>query len=284
MLNGRLKSTKDIVLKVIRDNGYQVQDFNYSDLMEWLGECIDLIGCPYTLRKNIASIKIKDHRGLLPCDFHTPIQASAYDCKSGIQFPMRTATNSFHPLFLPNVNSVGVINTIKPIDYDDDGNPIFNFYNYEDNSINKNLVNNVLQDYRDITYELNDNYIFTSFKDSANVLFSYYAFPIDSEGFPMIPDNQKFREACAAFLRYKIDYKAWRRGKLDRAVFDHAEREKDWYIGAATTAGHTPSVDEMETWKNQLGRLIPKMNEHSTFFDTNGQQEALTLGNVFYRY
>ena len=284
MLNGKLSSSKEIVLKVIRDNGYQVQDFNYSDMVEWLGECMDLIGCAYTLRKNIACITIKDHRGLIPCDFHTPVQASAFDCKSGIQFPMRTANNTFHPLFLPNVNSVGTINTITPITYDSEGNPNFNFYNFEDNIINKNTVNNVLQDYRDITYELNDNYIFTSFKDGAKVLFSYLAYPIDKEGFPLIPDNIKFREACAAFLRYKIDYKAWRRGKLDNNVFSHSEREKDWYIGAATTAGNMPSVDAMESIKNQLGRLIPRMNEHAALFTDLGQQEALTLGASFYRY
>lgn len=283
MLNGKQISTKEIVLKVLRDNGYQVQDFTYSDIIEWIGECIDLIGCAYTLRKTVNLIHIKDHRGLLPCDFHTLIQMSAFDCKTGVQIPMRTANNTFHPLFFSNPNNTGVINTHTPISYDTNGNPIFNFYNY-DESLNKNIVSNSLTTFKDITYELNDNYIFTSFKEGADVLISYYAFPIDAEGFPLIPDNQKFREATAAFVRYKIDYKLWRRGKLDSNVFNYSEREKDWYIGAATTAGAMPSVDTMESWKKQLGRLVPRFNEHSKMFDNLGQQEMLTFSNVFYRY
>lgn len=283
MLTGKTISTKEIILKVLRDNGYQVQDFTYSDIIEWIGECIDLIGCPYTLRKNIAVIDIKDHRGLLPCDFHTLIQSSALDCRTGVQIPMRTANHSFHPIFLKNPNNYNLINSQEPISYDAEGNPVFNFYNY-DVAISKESVNDVILSYKDVTYELNDNYIFTSFKDTAKVLLSYYAFPIDKEGFPLIPDNQKFREATAAFVRYKIDYKLWRKGKLDNNVFSHSEREKDWYIGAATTSGLMPSVDGMESLHKQLGRLVPRFNEHSKFFDTLGNQEMLTMSNVFYRY
>jgi len=283
MLNGRLVSTKEIVLKTLRDNGYQVQDFTYSDMIEWIGECLDLIGCPYSLRKTLDCITITDHRGLLPCDFHTPIQASAYDCETGVQIPMRGATGTFHPLFFNNPNMVGIVDPNNPIRYDSDGNPVFDFMNY-DEAVSQQIVASMGTSYRDVTYELNDNYIFTSFKDGAKVLFSYYAYPVDKEGFPMIPDNIKFREACAAFLRYKIDYKAWRRGKLDNNVFQHSERERDWYIGAATTAGLIPTLDTMETYKNSLSRLVPRFNEHSKLFNTLGDAEQLTFSNVFFRH
>jgi len=283
MLNGRLLSTKEIVLKTLRDNGYQVQDFTFSDMVEWIGECMDLIGCAYSLRQTMAFITIENHRGILPCDFHTPIQASAFDCCSGVQIPMRTANNTFHPLFFQNPNSTGIVDPNTPLRYDANGNPIFDFLNY-DEAISRQLVTNLGTSIRDVTYHLNDNYIFTSFKDGAKVLFSYYAYPLDKEGFPMIPDNIKFREATAAFLRYKIDYKQWRRGKLSSEVFNHSERERDWYIGAATTAGNAPDIDTLESWKNQLGRLIPRFNEHASMFIDLGNQESLTFSSTFFRH
>jgi len=283
MLNGKLCSSKEIILKIIRDNGYQVQDFTYSDIIEWLGECLDLIGCAYSLRKNIACIKIKDHRGILPCDFHTPIQASAFNCQTGIQIPMRTATSSFHPLFFQNPNNVGIVDPNQPISFDGQGNPIFNFMNF-DEAVSKQIVSSFGSSDKDVTYELNDNYIFTTFKDGASVLFAYYGFPVDSEGFPMIPDNSKFKEACAAFVRSKIDYKLYRTGKLSKPLFDWAEQQRDWYIGAATIAGMMPSVDTMESYKNQLCRLIPRYTEHSKNFETLGDQEELTFSNMFFRF
>lgn len=281
-LNGKLASSKEIVLNVLRDNDYKGQDFRYGDALMWIVEAVSLIGAPQALVNRLACIDIQDHRGLLPCDLHTVIQTSGL-LGSGVQFPMRGATNTFHPLFLPNPNSVGIVNPDQPISYDANGNPIFNFLNY-DGAISKQLVNALPYTYKDITYSMNENFIFTSFKDGAKVLMSYKAYPVDDCGFPLIPDNIKFKQAIQSYIRMKMDYRMWRKGKLDDKVYNHSEREWAWYCGAATTAANIPSMDEMESLKQQWMHLIPRLNEHSKMFDLLGAAEFITNGQEFYRY
>jgi hypothetical protein len=44
------------------------------------------------------------------------------------------------------------------------------------------------------------------------------------------------------------------------------ERERDWYVAQAVNKSKIMSPDEMESWKNDWLRTIPKVNHHSNFF------------------
>lgn len=281
-LNGRLISTQEIVLNVIRNGKYKSTEINQGDIAVWCAEAVDLIGVPYTLKRTFACIDISDHRGVLPCDLVDIVQVSAL-LPSGLQVPMRSATNTFHPIFLNNITNSPVINPAEPVGYDSNGNPIFNFLNY-DSAVSKELVDNLPYNLKDVTYDVNANFIRTSFKDGAKVLMSYEAFPIDDRGFPMIPDNIKFRKAVEWYVRMMIDYTLWRTDKIKREIYEHSEREWNWYCGAATTAGLMPTLDVMESWKNQLVRLMPRFNQHEQTFDNLGAQEMLNMSQRQFRY
>lgn len=282
MINGKLKSSYEVIDRVLRDGDYRDVDFNLSNLIEWTAECLDLIGCPASLVDTIDCIEIKDHRGMLPCNLHTIKQVTGLTITGGYQFPMRYANNTFHPLFLNNLGQAGTINPQEPIAFDAQGNPIYNFYNYPAD-IPKNSV--ALPSYfNDATYTTNDNFIFTSFKDSANILIAYKAYPVDDNGFPLIPDNEKFRQAVQWYIMCKLDYKMWRGQKLSDKQFNYTETQRDWYIGAATTSGLTPTIDQMESWAQQTMHLLPRLHLHAENFDTLGSRELLTFGQKFLRY
>ncbi|TXG85789.1 MAG: hypothetical protein E6R13_01655 [Spirochaetes bacterium] len=280
-LTSKTITSKEIIANVLRDNLYKAQDIEVSALIEWVSEVLDLTGVPLILKDMIDCIKIEDHRGNLPCDLHSVNQMSGLT-DGGVQFPMREATGTFHPLFLNNVNGQPFINTTQPISYDADGNPIFNF-NMDNQTLPENTVNTKPYTYQDVTYKLNNNHIFTSFP-TGRVLMSYRAYPVDKEGYPLIPDNIKFKQAVQAYLRFKLDYRLWRKGELLREVFEHSEREYMWYVGAATVAGLMPSLDKMESWKNQMTSLIPRYSEHGRFYESLGNQEFMTSGNKLRKY
>ena len=44
-------------------------------------------------------------------------------------------------------------------------------------------------------------------------------------------------------------------------------------MGKATNAGLIPNIDEMESWKNQMIRLVPNINQHSSSFKYHGDQQ-----------
>ena len=281
-LNGKTISARHVIYRAIRDAQLKSHEFSLGTMMEWISEALDLIGCPYAYTDKVYCITIEDHRGTLPCNLFEIKQASIL-LPSGVQLPIRGANGTFHPLFLTNGAEVGALDYATPVSIDDDGNPVFNSTAGEITlpastvAVTSTMLN-------DATYHTNDNYIFTSFKEGAKILMSYRAFPIDEDGFPMIPDNEKFKQACLWHLLMKLYYAQWVKGKVSDAVFKHAEQQRDWYIGAATTAGLMPTLDTMESWKNGWLHLIPRLNEHSTFYRDLGNSEFLKLGQDFNRY
>ena len=124
MLTGKYKSLEFIIEKVFRDTGL-VDGVDLYDVVEWAGECIELIGVPDSYSNQVFSVKIEEGRGKLPCNIMYLRQARLN--KDGLYLPMRYESSNFHR-FVENVNN----------DY-----------------LNK----------CEATYQLNDDCIFTSFQD-----------------------------------------------------------------------------------------------------------------------
>jgi hypothetical protein len=124
----------------------------------------------------------------------------------------------------------------------------------------------------DLTYKLNDSVIFTSFKEGT-VEMAYLAFPVDEEGYPMIPDNEKFVKAITSYLAERKGFQLYMEGKLDAQRYGKLEKEWLFYVGAAQAAAKMPSIDQMESLKNQWLRLIPNIERHNRGFRDLGSQE-----------
>lgn len=231
MLTGKYKSLEFVVEKVFRDTGL-VDEVDIYDVVEWAGECIELIGVPDSYSNQIFKINIEEGRGKLPCNIIYLRQARAV--QGGLYIPMRYESSNFHR-YVENVN----------VDY-------------------RNVC--------DATYQLNDDCIFTSF-ENGEVELACDVFLIDEKGFPLIPDNIKYVKAVEYYIREKIDYKLWRAGKLQQAVYEKTVQDQLWYLGAAQSAGVIPNADRLESIKNNWIRLIPQINQHSDYFKSFGRQE-----------
>lgn len=228
--NGKYKSVKYILEKVYRDIK-PIESVDLYDAVEWLGECIELIGSPFQLLDKHDCITIEEFKGKLPCDLFLLLGTREKNSKQA----MRYSTDSFH---------------------------------------HAKVCQDVNHDcyLADVTYTINDDYMFTSFKEG-DVEIAYKAIPVDKEGFPMIPDDIKFVKAAVAYISERILYGKWTSGKVNADVYRKAEQERNWYIGAAQSRGNMPSVDMMESLKNQLIRLIPKINQHADNFKSTGERE-----------
>ena len=122
------------------------------------------------------------------------------------------------------------------------------------------------------TYILNDDYIFTSF-DSGYVNISYKGILLDDNGWPMIPDDIKFKSAVAYHIMMKLTFIKFIAGTISENVYNKIAQDRDWYIAAAQTRGHMPSIDQLEGIKNNIIRLIPKINQHADSFKSANMQE-----------
>lgn len=210
------------------------------DCIEWSAECMELIGAPSSYEDKIASIDIEDGRGVLPCDVHLITQLRAVNGNSYVA--MRYATDTFHRLVKCD-GSLNISSTDSP------------------------------------TYTVSDDAVFTNFQTGV-VQMAYKGFKTDENGWPMVPDDIKFIKAVEWYIREKIDHKSWRAGKLPQAVYEKTVQESCWYLGAAQTRGKMPSIDQMENLKNNMLRLVKKIDQHGDFFGSLGNSEKRTMGRT----
>jgi hypothetical protein len=102
----------------------------------------------------------------------------------------------------------------------------------------------------------------------------YRANPTDEDGYPLIPDNIKYVKACVTYIALKMLTKSQIQGKsINPNVAQRIEQDSLFYMGAADTAGRMPTIDDMESWKNNFIRLIPNINAHRNAFREDGRME-----------
>lgn len=268
-MNGKYISCQEIIGNIIRDTGFTTE-VQWADWVQWCAEAVDFIGAPRAYMPKTDVIEINNYRGELPCDLHEITQISGLSMDS-MQFPMKYSTDSFHPVYsnktipMPQPADIGYI---PPIGTDANGNPTFNYNSNGAFSINNEIYAGVgdLVSCNEATYTLNDDYIFTSFPDTFKVFIAYKAFPVDADGYPMIPDNIRFKQAVQAYVRFKVDYILWRRNDIPRDVFQHSEQDWLFYCASAGNVMRVPSIDMMESMKDAALRLIPKINRHKEGF------------------
>jgi len=267
-LNGKHLSINTIIEGLFRDYGF-THEVDWVDILEWSGEALDLIAAPKQYINKVTDgnkdlnhhcpIKIENFRGQLPADVANIIQAREFKHK----IPMIGSADNF--LSGMQVNS-------KQLPYSTDSSAIVSTPTIV--GLGNTTFSSPLLDITDFTkdgcaidlqYKINNNHIFTNFKEG-EVELSYTALPCDEQGFPLIPDNVKYVQAVKAYVASKIAFKLYIQDKMNNQKLTRIEQERDWYMGAATVAGVSPTIDEMESWKNQWLRLLPSINEHADGF------------------
>lgn len=126
----------------------------------------------------------------------------------------------------------------------------------------------------DLTYKIQGGVIFTSM-ESGTIEIAYNAIGLDSDGYPLIPDNESFREALELFIKKKHFTKLFDEGKITPAVYNNVLQQYAWAVGQAQSDLIRPTIDQMQSITNSLNTLIPRVNEHSSGFVNNGTMERI---------
>lgn len=132
------------------------------------------------------------------------------------------------------------------------------------------------QDSFDLTYKVQGNVIFTSIKEGT-IEIAYRAITVDSEGYPMIPDNSSFIRALELYIKKQCFTVLFDTGKITAPVYNNVCQEYAWAVGQAQSDLVRPSIDEMQAITNSWNTLVPRVNEHSRGFVNNGSMEKIRL-------
>lgn len=267
---GRYIKYTEILRSVYRDF-----EFNYElqhvDALEWIGSLMRLLNVQNSLVDKLTDnnsdlnhqdfILIEDFRGKLPCDLHSILGCATFlgtdkdrVCRGSL-IPMHYATDLMHKYTktqccdFPNTDTANVPSAVRT-DISSLITTRFPVRNVEPGLL---------------TYKVNDNHIFTNFC-SGFVVMAYKAVPLDEQGFPLIPYEEAFRKAAIFEVGSKIATKLWLRGDMTSDKVQWFWRERNWYVAAASNGASMPSLDEWEDIKVDRLRLIPKVDQHRSFF------------------
>lgn len=128
----------------------------------------------------------------------------------------------------------------------------------------------------DLTYKIQGGVIFTSMRDGS-IEIAYEALAVDSEGYPMIPDNSSFIRALELYIKKYYFNILFDTGKITPQVYNQVCQDYAWAVGQAQSDMVRPTIDQMQSITNMLNTLIPRVNEHSRGFINSGSMEKLRL-------
>lgn len=128
----------------------------------------------------------------------------------------------------------------------------------------------------DMTFKTQGQILFTSFKEG-DILLSYKAIPIDSEGYPLLNDNPIFLKALETYIKREAFTILFDMGKISQAVLQNTQQQYSWLAGQLQSEFTIPSISEMESIKNSWCTLLQRTTEFKKGFKDNGSQEYIKV-------
>ena len=209
------------------------KEINFSDVIEWCNEVLLKVGAYSQFKEISECIELVDGKACLPNGFYKLVDISYQN------HPLHWSTNTLAHNYQCEGCQIPKCCTQ------------YNFY-------------------------INDSYIITDINNCQQgdkICIVYLGMPVDCDGYPMIPDDVYFMEACAKYCTYMLDYQDWRKGQLPDKVFQKSEVDYLFYVRSARGAANMPNAAQLENLKNIMTRLIPKQNDYNSFFKNTSSQE-----------
>lgn len=241
--NGNYRPIDFIIERLMRNSIiFKKAQLSEYDLAELIGEAILLIGAKPQYQDNFALVNIKDYRGILPCKPEVIETIRSVDTGSGA----RVSTDSFAGS--PNDKSPAQQHTSRWMNMDE--------------------------------YVIKGNVIHVETMQEGQLEVKYQSLKTDDRGYPMIPDNERYAQAVESYVKYKAYRPMWEIGEIRDRVYQAAEQDWLFYVNSAKTAMLHPSLDEMESLKNMIVKLLPdNFNRKSDTHRSTGIQEQRRAHN-----
>jgi len=224
MHNGKYTSIRSIFSEILR---YPfVEGIQPEDIALYLTNLLSLIGSPFAFDKKFEIVKIENYKGLIPCDL-IRIEGSRYRLEH---------TGRFVPLLYASDIYASALHCEDCPDKDCKS---------------------------DHSYSLNNGQIYTSFP-KGEVQIAYQGIVTDEEGFPMIPDSVKVRQALKYYILWQYAEPARYRNEIPKDVYEEIRRDYAWYVGAASNELNMLTLDKAKSLENGIIRLFQGMDHHSS--------------------
>ena len=261
-------SAKEIIARTARNTGYKLPSIYIDDILEWLPEGISMMQVTRSMIKattgNIncpGESLVSNYCTVLPCGFVSMISVTD---ENGFRINASSdGVNQAKSLLDARPNVFGVNPFLHQTSNGTTGTP----------SVTPDV--NITIQGGDIVqassallgryYEIKGNYVQTSFCDGF-VKMAYWSLPVCKDGYPLIPDNENFKQALEWHIMRRL-LGAGYEHKLFRYDFCEAQFEK--YAARGMGEVSYPSEDDMQKAYYTNIRLVPPVGYADQFILSN---------------
>lgn len=240
MLSGNYIKLDEIIAEVYRDTGAS-EELPYDDMVVWAFEAINLIGANNYYINKYHCANIENYRVKVPCDFHQLHGVLINGCVPVYNTEIGVNIVPTERIIKDDINNITHIAISEGSYIDGKGLEFLAGFPSHIYSV-------------DLSFSINNSYI-TANVDCGTLDLFYRAIPTDEEGYPMIPEDMRYRKAVKSYLIYRLDYIMFRKGKITGDLFKHSEREWEFYVGSAANKAKMPDIHLTQAIKNSIMRL-----------------------------
>lgn len=243
---------EQVIGRVFRNT--RAQDASYAeDMNEWIPEAMGYMKTRIALVKRWQDVNVRYHKGRLPCGLVDLLAVQWGNCRlpylrSDIAASVLGPSTSTSPSVYPNIPLRGTTpfgTHLVSRDTEDEGVPV-RFFETDLESLE------LLPNAQGAWYYTELDYINTSFADDCVRIF-YKGIPVDSKGFPLIPDDEYYKEAIYWYCRAKMIGCGYEDKVFTEAVcMDRFETNASRAMSRITR----PTVDEQEAQIKDITRFI----------------------------
>ena len=266
----------------------EVNNFPYMEAMtkrQAAHKLVDLLGlirAVMPLQRTYATLKIEQHKATLPKGimYIHGVKNHGLSCDNpGI--PMRYATDIYHSrLHSEEAKANCKGESLCPSTFNSLYGPkAQGDYKTTGGELEMSLrswqvEDNIPRQYAENSYTINGTSIDTSMP-CGFITVAYDAIKLDSDGFPMIPDDKSFKEAFKFFLLKSFIQPEYIRGNVPQHIYQNIDTEYSWYVGQAENSFKMLNPDQMEAMISGLVRIIPRSNNTSDGWKSFNKKENL---------
>lgn len=228
----RTVSSKQIVGKIYRD--LKVPEYvTFADIMEWIGECLEEMQHLEGFIPKKETFEFTDSRILIPDNVY--FVDSVYYNDEKLPYGHSGSVEYTSPIYLSAKKEV------------------LESTNTEITRYGSQIVNTTSKtDY----YTINGNWIQLSFSEG-EVDILYYTYPIDEEGYPLIPDDQFYKQAIFWYVFSNMLLGGFMHQTIN---FAYARKQYNYYRLRATANAKMLSPDQKSRFTKIWTSVISNIN------------------------
>lgn len=251
-------SLKHVIASLLRDTNNSIDAGWYSDIYEWMFEGMKELETKYQLVTRSADIEVVGHIAELPVDFVREISVEdeygrrlRYGSKEGdITKTVQNTDSVYQPDMYHTVGS------ISP---------------YLDGDVDLHSVRRLGVNAH--YYQMELDKVILSFPTGL-IRLHYFGYPIDAEGYPLVPDLQVYKQALKWYVLLKLIGAGYK-----HPTFDYQFVNSQWliYCPRAIQRMKAVSVDRAERMVYSINRLVlPQHAWSDSFTNLEQVQEIVT--------